>query len=320
MTAAAVIVLVGVVTVVSSRSGEKDAKRPSDSKSPTPPQSGAQSFVPSGSTNIYAVDVATRALEQLTRNDKEQFASGPAWSAKGGIAFSEAASPDKPTQLLLINPDGSGRRRVPTRASNLLQPSWAPDGRRLAVARFGSGIHVLDLRTGSVRRLKGTTELDDAPVWSPDGKTIVFQRRVTATNWDLYRIDPTGRGARRLTRDALQQVNPAWSPDGSRLAFAEQQKTGNWAISSMKIDGSDRKLLTDSRISSQNPSWSPDGKIALVLQEGSRDSIAVIDAGGGRPVRITPRSVVAPTNPFWSPDGKRIAFAANRAERPPPGL
>jgi Tol biopolymer transport system component len=46
----------------------------------------------------------------------------------------------------------------------------------------------------------------------------------------------------------------------------------------------------------------------------------VIDARGGRPVRITPRSLVAPTNPSWSPDGKRIAFAAHRAERPPPGL
>ena len=158
------------------------------------------------------------------------------------------------------------------------------------MARFGSGIHVLDVRTGSVRRLKRTTELDDAPVWSPDGKAIVFQRRVTSTNWDLYRINPTGRGVRRLTRDALQQVNPAWSPDGSRLAFAEQQKTGNWAISTMKIDGSDRRLLTDARISSQNPSWSPDGKkIALVLQDGLRDAIALIDAGGGRPVRISPR-------------------------------
>jgi len=319
---AALVILVGVVAIVSSRSDETDGKRPSDGKSPAQPHSGGHSsFVPSGSTNIYAIDVATRALEQLTKNDEEQFASKPVWSARGGIAFSEASSPEKPTEVLLINPDGSGRRRVPTRANGLYQPSWAPDGRKLAVTRFGSGIHVLDVRSGSVRRLKRTGEVDDAPVWSPDGKTIVFQRRVTGTNWELYRIDPAGRGLRRLTRDPLQQTYPAWSPDGSRLVFAEQQKTGNWAISSMKIDGSDRKLLTDPRLSSQNPSWSPDGKkIALVLQDGERDSIAVIDASGGTPVRITPRSIVAPASPFWSPDSKRIVFAAHRAERPPPGL
>jgi Tol biopolymer transport system component len=319
--AAALIVLVGVVTIVSSRSGETGGKRPSNSKSPAPPHSGGHpSFVPSGSTNIYAIDVATRALEQLTRNEEEQFASQPVWSARAGIAFTEAPSPEQPTELLLMNPDGSGRRTVPTRVRGLFHPSWAPDGRKLAASRFGSGIHVVDVRTGSVRRLKRTSEVDDGPVWSPDGKTIVFQRRVTGTNWELYRIDPTGRGLRRLTRDPLQQLNPAWSPDGSRLAFAEQQKTGNWAISSMKIDGSDRKLLTDPRLSRQDPSWSPDGKrIALILQEGSGDSIAVIDADGGSPARLTPRSIVAPANPFWSPDSKRIVFAAHKAERPPPG-
>jgi Tol biopolymer transport system component len=321
LAAAGLIIIGGIAAIASSRSDGTDGKRPSDSKSATPPHSGGHpSFVPSGSTNIYVIDVATRSLEQLTKNEEEQFASEPAWSAGAGIAFSEASSPEESTKLLLIDPDGSGRRRVPTRVRGLYQPSWAPDERELAVTRFGSGIHVLDVRSGSVRRLKRTSKVDDAPVWSPDGKTIVFQRRVTGTNWELYRIDPSGRGLRRLTRDPLQQVNPAWSPDGSRLAFAEQQKTGNWAISSMKIDGSDRRLLTDSRISSQNPSWSPDGKkIALVLQEGSRDSIALIDARGGSPVRITPRSVVSPTNPGWSPDGKRIAFAAHRAERPPPG-
>jgi TolB protein len=321
LASAALISLAGVVAIVSSGSEERDSMRPSD-KSPAlahPPEH--PSFVPSGSTNIYAIDVGTRALEQLTGNNDEQLASEPVWSARGGIIFSEASSPEVPAKLLLVNPDGSGRRNVPARASGLYQPSWAPDGRKIAATRFGSGIHVLDVRTGSVRRLKKTSEVDDAPVWSPDGKTIVFQRRVTGTNWELYRIEATGRGLRRLTRDPLQQINPAWSPDGSRLAFAEQQRNGNWAISSMEIDGSDRRLLTDPRRSYQDPAWSPDGKkIALVLQGGSRDSIAVIDADGGRPVRITPRSLVAPTNPSWSPNSKKVVFAAHRAERPPPGL
>jgi hypothetical protein len=146
LAAAALIILVGVVAIVSSRSGETEGKRPSDSKSPAPLHSGGHpSFVPSGSTNIYVIDVASRALEQLTKNDEEQFASEPAWSARAGIAFSEASSPEESTELLLINPDGSGRRRVPTRVSGLFQPSWAPDGRKLAVARFGSGIHILDV-------------------------------------------------------------------------------------------------------------------------------------------------------------------------------
>jgi TolB protein len=324
LAASTLIVLVGAVILVSAglendtTTEDGDMERPSGDAQPVP--SEAPSFVPSGRSNIYAIEVDTGSLDQLTRNEAEQTASQPVWSAQGTIVFSEASSGDEPARLFLVNPDGSGRRRVPTHVSQLFQPTWAADGRKVAAVRLGAGIYVVDTRTGSARRLRATRDADDAPVWSPDGKSIVFQRQVTPTNWDLYRIGPTGSGLRRLTRDSRQQVNPAWSPDGSRLAFSEQQRNGNWAVSSMKVDGSNRKLLTDPRLSSQEPSWSPDGeKIAFVLQQSSRQSIAVIDAGGGRPQRISPRSLVAATHPSWSPDSKKVTFAARRAERPPPG-
>jgi len=315
----ALIIVVGVVIFLGSGSKETGSD-PSDSKPPVAArQSDHPSFVRSGSSNIYVIDVAKRSLKQLTRNDDAQLASEPAWSASGPILFSEEY-PEEEGRLFLVDPDGSRRRRVPTRVSDLFQPSWAPDGRKIVAMRLGSGIYVINTRTRSARRFNETSETDTAPAWSPDGKTIVFQRQVTATNLELYRMDATGHGRRRLTRDPLQQINPTWSPDGSRLAFAEQQRNGNWALSSMKVDGSNRRLLTDPRLSSQNPAWSPDGeKIAFVLQERSRDSIAVIDADGGRPVRITPRSLVGAGTPSWSPDSRKIAFAAHRAERPPPG-
>jgi Tol biopolymer transport system component len=321
------LVAVAVVAIVIARSEETDRIPTSDGERTAPSQqseapsqeSEPPSFVPSGSSNIYVVDVATRSFDQLTKNDGQQIASHPAWSGSGKIAFSEAPSGDEEAKLFLIDPDGSNRKGIPTRVSQLLQPDWAPDGHRVAVVRFGTGIYVLDLRTGSTRRLKATSEIDDAPAWSPDGKTIVFQRQVTASNWDLYGISPTGSGLRRLTRDPLQQINPTWSPDGSRLAFSEQQKNGNWVVSSMRLDGSDRKLLTDQKLSSQDPSWSPDGeKIAFILQELSRSWIAVVAADGGEAERISPQSLVTPESPFWSPDSKKIAFASRHAARPPP--
>ncbi len=217
-----------------------------------------------------------------------------------------------------MNADGSAKREVPTQATHLFHPTWSPDAREIAVVRLSKGIYLIDPRTGAERRLRNTGEFDNAPVWSPDGKAIVFERQMKATNWDLFRISPTGKGLQRLTRDPLQQINASWSPDGSSLVFTEQQRTGNWALIRMKLDGSERKRLTDPSISTQEPSWSPDGKtIVCVLQEGDRSSIAIIDAAGGKPVRITPRSLI-PSNPVWSPDGKRIAFAAQSVVRPTP--
>jgi Tol biopolymer transport system component len=319
---AASALVVAAVAVAIAVSGDNEGGKKDSPNSATDGEASAPSqpsFVVSGSSNIYVVDVATRSVDQLTRNVEAEDAREPTWSAKGGIAFSEASSTDELAKLFVIAPDGSGRKRVPTRAGHLFQPSWAPDGRRIAVTKLGTGLYVVTFPSGELRRLRKTRASDDAPAWSPDGKTIAFHRQISAENWDLYGLDPTGTGLRRLTRDSLQQTNPTWAPDGSRLAFAEQQRNGNWAIFSMKLDGSDRRRLTDPNLSCQEPAWSPDGKrIAFVLQEGERTSIAVVDIAGRKPVRLTPRSLVTPANPIWSPDGKQVAFASRRAARPPP--
>jgi TolB protein len=302
----------GAIAVGCSGSDEgKDSGQPA-----APPSSSEIPLAKSGYSNIYVTDTAGRSVDRLTKGD-DVFARDPSWSASGGIAFSQAP-PSEFARLFVLQADGSARREVPTRATHLFHPTWSADARQIAVVRLGKGIYLVDPRTGSGRPLRNTGEFDNAPVWSPDGRSIVFERQLEPTNWDLFRVKPTGKGLRRLTRDPLQQVNAAWSPDGSTLVFAEQQRTGNWALVRMKLDGSQRQRLTDPSISTQEPAWSPDGKkIACVLQEGDRTSIAVVSATGGDPVRITPRSLV-PSHPVWSPDGKKIAFAAQSVVRPPP--
>ena len=322
--AAALAVPIGAVAIATSRNDETDGKRPAETAQtevaePSEP-SEDPSFVSSGSSNIYIIDVATRALDQVTTNDAGQIATAPDWSSTGDIVFSEAPGGDELASLFIVKPDGSGRRRVSTRIRHLFGPTWAPDGSAIAFLRLGYALYVIDVRTNRVRRLEATSSADDAPAWSPDGDSILLQRQMpTATNLELYLIDPAGKRVRRLTRDPLQQITPAWSPDGSRVAFAEQHKNGKWVISTMRLDGSERSLLTDSRISSQDPAWSPDGRrIAFVLQQGERQSIGVVDADGGKALTITPKELVEAMSPVWSPDGKKIAFAARRASRPPP--
>src|SRR5687768_14367512 len=201
----ALVGLVLAVVVASSGSAGKDQRSSAGGDRALPP-SERPSFVASGSSNVYAVDIASRSLEQLTSNDEEQMVSEPVWSPKGGIVLSEASSPEDPSKLVLLEPDGSRKSPIRTRLRNVYQPSWSPDGRRIAVASLGEGIYVLDTRTGGTQHLKQTGAGYDSPVWSPDGKAIVFQRQVSSTNWDLYRVDPTGRRLRRLTRDPLQQL------------------------------------------------------------------------------------------------------------------
>jgi TolB protein len=305
----ALLILVAAAAIVASTSGSDEGDEP-----PAPPASEVP-LQTSAYSDIYVADVADRSLDRLTRY-RDKFAREPSWSAAGGIAFSEAPPSDF-AKLVIVDPAQRRTREVRTRITHLFHPTWSPDGKKLAAVRLGKGIYVVNPRTGAARRLPETGPSDGAPVWSPDGRAIIFERHLGGTNWDLYQVDPAG-GLERVTRDPRQQVNATWSPDGSSVVFTEQQKTGNWALVRMRIDGSERKLLTDPRVSTQEPAWSPDGRqIALVMQKGERASIAVMDATGGDPVEITPRTLIA-SHPVWSPDGKGIAFSAQRAVRPPP--
>ena len=271
-----------------------------------PPESGPSVDSHAEHADIWVVDVQTRELRQATLNAD---ALEPSWSPDGEIAFSTQSCDECPSEIHIDTP-GSTEVPVDTTVRHLFQPSWAPDGHRVAVVRLGHGIWVADDRTRTATRLTNGRS-DEAPDWSPGGEWIAFDKLYRDTNYELFAVHAVTGELRRLTRDSAAQTHPAWSPDGSRLAFAEQQPNGKWAIFTMGFDGNGRKRVTGSQISAQEPSWSPDGKkIAFILQELDRATVATIDADGtGSVVRLTDESLF-PSRPTWSPDGTSIAFSA----------
>ena len=278
--------------------------------SASPPESGPKVETHVGHSNIWTVDVASKQLTQET-NHQGEGALEPSWSPQGEIAFSSMDCDECSSQLVELDPAGSAQVTIDTPSvEHLFQPSWAPDGRRVAVVGLGRGIYSVDSQGGPSKRLTSGTA-DEAPDWSPAGQLVAFHRQVRGSNYDIFAIHTVTGRERRLTNDFKQQTNPSWSPDGSQIAFAEQQASGLWAIMTMNADGSGRKQVTAAKISAQEPAWSPDGKsIAFILQELDKAAVAVIDpAGSTAPKRLTDDKVF-PSKPTWSPDGKRIAFAA----------
>jgi Tol biopolymer transport system component len=301
--AAALSALVIIVTVIVAASGDGDERSTAKNDSDTTP------VALSPYSNIYIVDVDSRKVRAITDNDLVEIAQTPAWSAQGKIAFTQASCDECVSELYLYEHDQARTSLVRGTPEHIFKPTWRPDGRKVAVARLGFGIYSVDVASGKGVRLT-SNDADEAPDWAPDGKRIVFHAQVSASNWDLFAIDPDGRNRRRLTRGPLQETNPAWSPRGAAIAFSQQGRNGNWKILRMKADGSRRTAVTDGTISSQEPSWSPDGsRIAYVEQVGARAYLAVASADGGRPTRLTGDSLVA-ARPSWSPDGREIVFSA----------
>ena len=117
-------------------------------------------------------------------------------------------------------------------------------------------------------------------------------------------------GSRQLTDGPAMDGFPSWSPDGRYIVFsryggdAAPEKTGLWLVSP---DGGMPKRLTT--VIGEHPDWSPDGHY-IVFDGDFGNSIQVVSADGGTPIRIVPHSVpvVRGGQPKWSPDGSRIAF------------
>jgi Tol biopolymer transport system component len=98
--------------------------------------------------------------------------------------------------------------------------SPSPDGRRLAFSALDR-LYVMDLPSGTPRRLTSDTVKEQVPAWSPDGQWLAY---VTWADQGgtLNKIKADGRSRPvRLTADTAFYDTPVWSPDGARIVVVK---------------------------------------------------------------------------------------------------
>src|SRR3982751_6014957 len=89
--------------------------------------------------------------------------------------------------------DGSNRRQIMSAALGLEWAdtiSWAPDGKRFAVAAGGANqqpgqIYIFDVARSNVERLTSFANGAFDPAWAPDGTTMAYIAR-TGSGGDLW--------------------------------------------------------------------------------------------------------------------------------------
>jgi Tol biopolymer transport system component len=191
-------------------------------------------------------------------------------------------------------------------AHNYVLPRVSPDGQRVAfgIEEAESQIWLYDLSRDTLTRLTFTGTANVDPLWTPDGKRIVFKGNGNRLFWQP--ADGSG-GAEELTSADLSANNApdSWSPDGQELALTEDRATRNIWIMPLK----DRKprLFVESPSYETAPRFSPDGHwIAYASNESGRYEIFVRPyPGPGGKWQI---SIDGGTEPVWNPKGRELFY------------
>ncbi len=247
--------------------------------------------------------------------DGAQAKSLPA--SEGRIAFSTRSNDQEKWSVNIVNPDGSGLRRLTGTAQGGGTASWSPDGTKLAWDGYQSdkqvAIFVMNEDGTGLRRITRSSGNKMAPRWSPDGKRLVFASADEKDKSDIWVINADGTGEVRLTDHQSSDQYPDWSPDSRRIVF-QSDRDGNNEIYVMDADGGNQRRLTNDPSNDGNPAWSTEGdRIAFTSSRGGRSGIYVMRADGSEVTRITPADQVS-IFPTWSPTGKRIAFSSPIAQ------
>ena len=175
-----------------------------------------------------------------------------------------------------------------------------------------STLETIDIASTDRRVVHVFEDHMEAPNWTPDGKTLVYN-----SQGSLYKIPWTGGTPEKIDTGFANLCNNdhGISPDGKHIVISDQSQGNNQStIYTLPFEGG-----TPKRITEHSPSywhgWSPDGKtLAYCAQRDGHFGIYTIDVNGGDETRLTTAETgKLDDGPDYTPDGQQIVFNSDRS-------
>ncbi len=273
-----------------------------DSRPRWSPDGTAIIFMRRGS--IWSVDSAGSEAREILSH-----AYNPNWSRDGRrIVF------ERRYGVWIANADGGEQIRVSgvPRKELPLAPRWpafSPKGDEIvyldADATPFADLWRVPVAGGTPTQLTFAPAFSSAPVWSPDGRYILYSS-LRGGSRTLWKVSVKDGVSRPILTGSGDDDFPDISADGSRLIYSNRRERFSIVLSDP--ESGEHRMLHESRQMVLAPELSPDRSdiafFSVALTGGVQ--LFTLPLSGGTPTKVTNDPLATHAIPRWSADGTQL--------------
>jgi DNA-binding winged helix-turn-helix (wHTH) protein/Tol biopolymer transport system component len=268
-------------------------------------------------SNFSSLHVAEFAETANTLQPKQIFGESGiienvGWSRNGNIFYNSWTSGKN--EIWKINADGTAPQQLTTDTNLIYSFTVSPVDNTFVFPILQNGkiwLSTADFNGQNIRKLTDGTP-DVLPVFSPDGKNVIFQRGSSPPT--LWSVASNGNQApKQLT--GYQATNASVSPDGKQIAFHFMDYGGpnpHWKLG--LIDSQTRRFVNKLEfpvtIFQRKTVWNPKNNLlTMIFSSGENSGILLWSVSDGKFQTINNIGAGKISSLAWSPDGNQLAFA-----------
>ncbi len=189
------------------------------------------------------------------------------------VAFAWGGPEQDNVDVYVASVEGGEPLRLTTDPVGDAGPTWSPDGRRIAFARYQSDrtceIFEVPAAGGPERRLGSCgRNITGDLAWSPDGEWLAFSdRESTDVSYGIYLLSTvTGERRKLIAPDGQHwgDTEPAFSPDGRQVSFTRSVSMATQDVYRIAFEGGEPIPVTRDSRSIRGHAWTPDGEALVV--------------------------------------------------------
>jgi TolB protein len=148
------------------------------------------------------------------------------WSPDGTRLVGAFPSCDScESDIYVFEADGGGLINLTNTIAPEYNPSWSPDGDRIAFDSLRSGawdVYTIEADGGGELNVTGDLAGEaKEPDWAPDGSKLAFEAHIPSYGVSVWSANPDGSGKERVLTAPSGAFEPAWSPDGRQFAYSD---------------------------------------------------------------------------------------------------